>query len=524
MQNVTATNKKHSKLTNTLFATASLVTALSIAERALGFLYRIVLARFLGAEGMGIYQVSLSVFSVFLTIGTGGIPITVSRLMAKSKAENAPLNAHRSVASGLLLSVLLTLPVAVILLIFPQAVGFLFSDSRCLPVFRILILGLVFCSVFAVIRGSFWGNKNFLLPAVLEMVEEIVMVIVGILLLKDVTSVENATRLASLAVLISYLASFSLSVVCFFLTGGKIGNPKPQLKPLFTASLPITSVRAGGSLVNSAVAVLLPAMLIKTGIEKSRALELFGAVSGMAMPVLFIPSTVIGSLSLILVPELAEDFYRKNFQRLYQNLTRGISVTVLIACFLTPFFYVLGEELGYIAFSNRLAGECIRKGCPVLIPMSLTMITTGMLNSMGFEKQTFLYYFISAGAMLLCVLFLPRFLGVYAYVAGLTASFVVNAVCNLVLLAKKCPSLFRELLQNKKTTRALGGALLAILPISLLGAFFASLFSRTLGEMLALICSAVCVAVVNVIVYLCIGAIPIQPISRKKQRKTAKNV
>ena len=80
-------NNSHASHTTTVYTTASLVTFLSVAERGLGFLYRIVLSRLIGAEGLGLYQVSLSLFSVFLTVGTGGIPITVSRLISKSKAE-----------------------------------------------------------------------------------------------------------------------------------------------------------------------------------------------------------------------------------------------------------------------------------------------------------------------------------------------------------------------------------------------------------------------------------------------------
>ena len=75
---------------NRIYTTASVVTALSVAERALGFLYRIVLSRLIGAEGVGLYQVALSLFSLFLTIGTGGLPITVSRMISKSKAERNP--------------------------------------------------------------------------------------------------------------------------------------------------------------------------------------------------------------------------------------------------------------------------------------------------------------------------------------------------------------------------------------------------------------------------------------------------
>ena len=35
-----------------------------------------------------------------------------------------------------------------------------------------------------------------------------------------------------------------------------------------------------------------------------------GVVMGMSMPVLSIPATLIGSLALVMVPELAENFYR----------------------------------------------------------------------------------------------------------------------------------------------------------------------------------------------------------------------
>lgn len=80
--------------------------------------------------------------------------------------------------------------------------------------------------------------------------------------------------------------------------------------------MPITAVRAGGSLVGSAVAVLLPAMLIRAGATQTEALQMFGVVSGMAIPILSIPSTVIGSISLVLVPELSEDFYRKRYKQL----------------------------------------------------------------------------------------------------------------------------------------------------------------------------------------------------------------
>ena len=485
---------------NRIYTTASVVTALSVAERGLGFLYRIVLSRFIGAEGVGLYQVALSLFSLFLTIGTGGLPVSVSRMISKSKAENNPRGERRAISSGLLLSLLLTLPLCIVLGVFGKRMTFLFSDDRCLSVFRILLIGLVFTSLYAVIRGYFWGNKKFLLSSVLEISEETVMVIVGVLLLKNVSSAQIGAEKAAWAAVVSYLFSFTAAVLCFLFQGGRLSSPKQALKPLFNATLPITSVRASGSFVNSAVAVLLPAMLIRSGINETEALKLFGAASGMALPILFIPATIIGSISLVLVPELSEDFYRKNFERLNKNLQRGLRYSLLVSCILIPFFYALGKDVGQIAFSNVLAGEIIVKSCPILLHMSFNMISTGMLNSMGFEKKTFLFYFYGAAAMLLCVLCLPPVCGVYAYMIGLGANFSINAVCNLLFLHKKCSFLQKG--RGQVRVHSIFLPLLFILPVSIVGQFCSVLFKRFLGELLAVFLSACVMGLFTIVLYL----------------------
>lgn len=487
----------------TVYTTASIVTALSIAERGLGFLYRVVLSRLIGAEGLGLYQVALSLFGLFLTIGTGGIPITVSRMISKSKAEHRPLDERGAVSAGVCLCLALTLPVCLFFGIFGGKLTFLFADNRSLTVFRILLIGLCFSALYAVIRGSFWGNKQFLLPSILEIAEESVMVIAGVLLLQSVSSPAMGAQKAAWAVVISYLFSFTASFVCFLVRGGKFSRPKTQLKPLFNATMPITLVRASGSLVNSAVAVLLPVMLVRAGFEGGEALALFGVVSGMVLPVLFIPSTVIGSLSLVLVPELSEDFYRKNYERLRKNTLRGIRFSFLVACVLIPLFYAVGEDLGKWAFSNAQAGELIVKSCPLLLPMSLTMISTSILNSTGFERQTLLFYFVGAAGMLLCVLFLPAIFGVSAYIVGLFVSYVLTTVCNLIFLFKKCPFFQKEHGQVREKTFLL--PLLLVLPISLIGKGANVLLRKVLGDFFALAISSGITLIITLLFYLVTG-------------------
>ncbi len=339
------------------------------------------------------------------------------------------------------------------------------------------------------------------------------MVLVGVALLKgSLTPLDGAKR-AAWALALADILSCAIALLCFLIFGGKLSKPQKKLKPLFTSALPVTSVRASGSLITSAVAVLLPAMLISAGYSQTDALGIFGVVSGMVMPVLFIPSTLIGSLALVLVPELSEDYYRQRTERLKKNIERGLRFSFLVACALTPFFFVLGKDFGALAFQNSLAGEMISKSCPLLLPMSVTMISTSMLNSIGCERQTFLFFFLGAAALLLSILLLPSVCGGYAYIIGLGLSYIVTALCNILYLQKKCPFLFKR--GGHGCVQFLIPSLFIILPVALVGQLCHGYFSLVFGEFLCVAFTALVMGLTTAILYLSTKLLPLPRFKQK---------
>jgi len=231
--------------------------------------------------------------------------------------------------------------------------------------------------------------------------------------------------------------------------------------------------------------------------QEGEALKTFGIISGMVMPALFIVATVIGSFSLVLVPELAEDYYGNRHERLHRNIDRGLTASAIVACVLMPFFFVLGESIGLLAYSSKEAGEMIVKSCPVLLPMSLAMISTSILNATGFEKQTFRYYFIGAAVLLGCICFLPSFLGGYAYIVGMGLSYAICAILNLRFL-------FKKVLQKKGKFGFFKKTLLAvalILPIAFVGQTFKLFFTRYFSEVIADLLIGVIMALACLIFY-----------------------
>ena len=442
--------------------TMMLVTVFSTIERLLGFVYRVFLSRNLGSEGLGIYQVALSVIGLIMTITSSGIPITVSRIMTKHIAEDRRDLNFKTVTAGILMAVAVSLPIALALYFLPNVFGFIFTDERSYALLKIILPGVIITSVYAVLRGFFWGNKQFFTYSVIELLEEIIMLVFGIVIISQSTTYFDKIIGAGNAVLISYVFSFLLATAFYFVKGGKIKNPRGEIKPLISSSTPITLMRTATSLLNTLIAIILPMRLVTHGMTQSASISAFGELSGMAIPLIYIPSTLIGSIALVLVPELSNNYYRHSNITLKNNIEKAVKCSVYISALIIPAFLSLGKEIGVLVYGNLNAGIYIQRASIIMFPMSITLITTSMLNSLNLERKTLLYYGVGAIFLIFAIYFLPKYLGVYSLVIGLLISYVITATFNLLLIKKTCK-------YSPKYTLFIILSLIFIIPSALLG-------------------------------------------------------
>ena len=72
---------------------AAMLTASDVALRLAGMGLRIYLAGVLGGEGMGLYQLILAVYGLFVTLATAGVSVAATRLLAE-ELEKDPARAR----------------------------------------------------------------------------------------------------------------------------------------------------------------------------------------------------------------------------------------------------------------------------------------------------------------------------------------------------------------------------------------------------------------------------------------------
>lgn len=419
-----------------LVKTVALITGFSILTRIAGFLFRVYLSRAIGAEALGLYQVAFSVFIVLLTIVSSGLPFIVSRLTASYRVgEN-----HKK-QSGLLMSaIIIGLVVSVLLcgcvLIFRNVFSKLFTDASCMMILIVLLPALVFSSVYSVVRGALWGQGNYFALCVSEFFEQIVRILVCVLMLSPVASVVTNSVSAAWSLTIACAASMIFVLLLYFIYGGRLSKPK-DFKQLLRRSTPITGVRVGGSLAQPLVALIIPARLMSIGYSSSQAMSLFGVAMGMTMPLLFVPSALIGALSTALVPDISMAVAKEDTKHIETRIRTSIIFALFISAMVVPLFAGAGEEIGQFLYGNSLSGLILASSAWIMLPMGLNNITSSLLNSLGYEIRSCINYFIGALVMFLAMWFLPIICGINALFWGMGLCMCVTSALNFFMLKRK---------------------------------------------------------------------------------------
>ena len=178
------------------------------------------------------------------------------------------------------------------------------NDSKVYSILLILLPAVIVSGLFSVFRGWLWGKNNYFAVCFSEFIEQIVRIGICVIILGSGLFVMDGSSAAALSLTISTFTSLALVIFFYFYTGGRLSKPKNAFKEIIKPSTPITLVRVLTSFVQPLIAFIIPARLVVAGFTKSQAMSMFGVAIGMTMPLLFIPSAIIGSLSMALIPEL----------------------------------------------------------------------------------------------------------------------------------------------------------------------------------------------------------------------------
>lgn len=423
-------------MAKTLFKAVVLVAVFSIITRCLGFLFRIYLSRELGAEMLGIYQIAMSVFMVLVVLVSSGLPLAVSKLTAKHNVQKNFKANDATATSTLIIGVVVSIVLCAIFYCFQNVIGKMFTDFRCMEILLILLPAVVASAVYSAFRGSLWGQKDYFSVGWTELAEQVIRILLFVVMIEFLFKSTDGASIAGWSMTISCVASAILAGIVYFKKGGKLSSPKGYLKPVLQSSVPVTGVRTASSLIQPVIAVLFPMMLVLSGTNNETALSLFGVAMGMTFPLLFLPSTLIGSLSFALIPELATALEKNQKSLIEERVKTGLLFAVIVSAMIIPLYVGLGVPICEFLFDNSLSGEFLMGASWIMIPLGLSNITSSILNAFNLEVKSFINNIVGGVCLLLCVVCFTALLNVYALILGFGLCMGLTTLLNIIMIKK----------------------------------------------------------------------------------------
>ena len=208
-------------------------------------------------------------------------------------------------------------------------------------------------------------------------------------------------------------------------------------------SLPITFNRLSNIILNSFSSMIIPSRLALSGMSYNSALGIYGVISGMVLPFIYLPFMMVSALIVNLIPSISLEVSNKNYKSVKQKIYYSIILTFFIGILCSFIFYFFGEYIGEYIFSNKLAGLYLKYMCLVPLFLSSNHIISGILHAI--EKE-YLASIIGIASMfvqtttLYFTLTIPK-LNIYAYIITLTVIPFITLLINLFILSKYLKSI-----------------------------------------------------------------------------------
>ncbi len=424
---------------------AIILTVCSLILRFAGIIFKVWLAKLVGSEGIGLYQLIFSVYMLASTFATSGISTAVTRLCAEELALGTKKSTLKILKRAISLTVAIALLSVIIIFSFSNFIAErLLGDGRAALALKILPLSLPFMGVSSCLRGYFISRRKVSPGALTQIAEQGIRIVTVVLLVTKFISKGLAVTCG--AVIAGDVISEAIACFIIYLSflsdkkrlSGLSGRERPPfgiVKRITSIALPITSGRYLNSLLRTGENILVPKALSKFS-SGSNALSQFGMIKGMALPILFFPSALLNSISTLLIPEMSEAAAKRQMGILKYATQNILRLTAIVSFIFTAVFFVSGEIIGNFIYKEEGVGLLLKYLSPIVPLMYLDSISDGILK--GLDQQNFSFKTSISDSLIRIVLILavlPRF-GLAGFIGIMYFSNLLTCFLNVKRLIK----------------------------------------------------------------------------------------
>ena len=409
-----------------------------------GALFRLPLTNILSIQGIGVFQMVMSIYSLMLGFVSAGVSNSLSKLIssARAKGETVKLGGYYKLA--LVFSLGLSLSLGLLFAIFSKSIASFQGVSSATFSYMLMVVLLPLGALIGVFRGIIQGFENMTPTAISQIIEQMTKFVTGLTFayLLSKRGLAFGVLGAFLGILVSEI--FALIFLGIVMAGRiKLKPNNSQVKQeFFKAVLPLTFSGAVIPFSSALESMLIVVLLSYAGLSNEVATTLYGLQSGVVGAILHFPLIISLSVAMALLPKISflsaqgdyegqKNVISKAFNIMWFLLIPLIVGIIAISKAIYPIIYpaVVG---GYLDIAYQLT---ILGGFAIVLSAFMQLLNS-TLQAKGYYNYSLLFNILGAFFKIgtLIIFARNRYINIYAIPISNMVLYSIICICALVKL------------------------------------------------------------------------------------------
>ncbi|MBR6789117.1 MAG: polysaccharide biosynthesis protein [Clostridia bacterium] len=295
------------------FRSALFLVIAGLIAKAIGALYKVPLVAVLGSEGVGVYQLVFPIYTILLTISSGGIPQAVSVQTASALALGGEGESRKILRVSLTFLSIIGIIGSLLMAVLGGNLARLQGNADATMAYVVLSPSVFLVCVLSAYRGWWQGNRDTFPTAISQLVEQLAKLLFGVFFSKIgikyglvygvMGAVFGITVSEILAVIIVMLYSIIKNRKTHIVACEK--KAKNIIADLARIGLPISFASLVLPLTQLIDSVLVVNVLTHSGLSSATATALYGIASAPVSSIINLPPVIMTACATALLPRFS---------------------------------------------------------------------------------------------------------------------------------------------------------------------------------------------------------------------------
>lgn len=447
--------KKSNFIQGAMIATVSIIIC-----KILGLIYVIPFYSIIGSKGGALYSYAYSIYSIFLSLSTCGIPVAVSRLISEYNALQEYSIKERIYKMASHIIILIGLVSFILIFIFAENIAYMFignmqggnTINEVTIAIRVISVALLVVPQQSILRGYLEGHKIMTAPSISNIIEQFVRVIiivvgsyvvVNILHLPKEVAVYVAIFSATIAALCSYIylkVQIKRNKKLFITRDNSsiVMTKKEILKKILMYAIPFVIIDFVQSLYGIVDSITVVKTLVSIGYTAPVAETAYGVVATWGAKLNMIVMSISLGLTTSLVPNLSSSFAKKDFKGVNKNINESFSLLFFLTIPMSLGISFLAKPVWTVFYGyDKLCIDIFKIIIIQIIVYGLYTTIINISQTINNTKLSLISLLLSFLAKLLLnspMMIILKNIGIEGYYGSVVTNFIVEGLTFIIVL------------------------------------------------------------------------------------------